>query len=196
MNCPKCRAPMGEGVRLCPQCGANHAAKKRPQKEPPPPPPMAPMVRGAALQNPWKPLVFAGVKGIVVLAVLGTAGYFGWQWYRQQSREWVTLVDQRLAVAPGEIKMAAFESTFEGDYVIEVSASDGLASFGLIAGRVKDREQAVSLAGEVRFAVKPGPPEKRNGIIHRGAYVWIVAGKDEKQPANVLVKIRAMAELD
>jgi len=196
VNCPKCSAPLGEGVRLCPQCGANFAVKKRAQKEPPPAPYSAPLIRGAALRSAWKPLVFKGVKAVIVLAVLGTAAYFGWQWYRAQTREWVTLVEQRLAVSPGEIKMAAFDSSFEGDYVIEVSASDAMASFGLIAGQVKNADQAASAAAEVRFLAKPAQPERRTGVIHRGAYVWVVTGKDDKQPANVLVKIKAMAKLD
>jgi hypothetical protein len=194
MTCPKCAAPIAEGVRLCPHCGANFAVKKRPEKAPPSAPEKL-MRRGAALQSAWKPLVFGGIKIVGVLAVLGVAGYFGWQWWRQRSREWVVIVEQRLAVAPGETKLAKFESPLNGEYVLTVENREGEAAFGLIAGAVSP-EKAQSVAAEHRFLLHGSATETRKGRFARGTYVWVVTNKGEKDGANVKVTIKGMADLD
>jgi hypothetical protein len=204
MTCPGCRNAVAAGVRLCPHCGAKLEYVKGAKGEtrvrvavPAPEPPVpagAPRVRGAAAASSWKQAApkLGCLAGIVVVAAIGAR--IGWVAWRTSKIHWETVFEQRMGLAPKEMKYSWIEVDFEGPYRMEAESKEGRARVMLVRGKegVRSLEDAMRRA-EQRLVVGTDRPAFGEGRMTRGAYTWYaVNDTGGAGPANIVVRIRAL----
>jgi hypothetical protein len=206
MTCPACRSALPKGVRLCPQCGAKLELVKGAKGETrvrvaapgaePPVPAGPPRARGAATASSWRQAApkLGCLAGIALALAIGAR--VGWVAWRTSKVHWETVFEQKMALAPKEMKYSWIEADFEGPYLLEVESKEGRARVLLVKGKpsAKTFDDAVRMA-EQRLVADPAGPVSGTGRMQRGAYSWYAANDlMGGGPANIVVRLRALRE--